>query len=264
LKKYEIRPHFLDSTSNDRLEMKVVLGINIFIIVFCLTYLFERLQAVGGAWYVGGGWYEGLILILVGYFVADFMSGLVHWSIDTWFDEMRLGRIVSIAREHHTHPQNILGYGFLEHAALGSVGSVVLMGPTVLLTSTFQGDTSWCLMVIWTVTATCLLFGTSFHNLAHKRTSNKLVLWLQRAGFVISPKHHWAHHRVQTIRYCTISGWADHVCDALRVWRGLEILVRKLSGATPRANDSEWQRIFLETGTLTPPSILPEKGYGAQ
>ena len=26
------------------------------------------------------------------------------------------GRAVSIAREHHTHPRNILGYGFLEHS----------------------------------------------------------------------------------------------------------------------------------------------------
>jgi hypothetical protein len=30
----------------------------------------------------------------------DFMSGVVHWRMDTWADEPTFGRAVAIAREH--------------------------------------------------------------------------------------------------------------------------------------------------------------------
>jgi hypothetical protein len=245
----KIQPNFTKSTPSDKEEMCIVVGMNIAVIAFSVAYLIIEFKTSRVSWP------DVALSVLVGYFMADLASGLVHWGLDTWFSEEILGRAVAIAREHHTHPQNILGYGFLEHAALGSTASALFIGPTSLLTASVSVNTfTYSLMVIWTMIATCMLFGTSFHNLGHRKSDSAVILALQRAKLVNSPEHHWVHHRNQQIRYCAVNGWANCVCDRFRVWRRLEWLVQAITGAVPRKDDLEWQRIFKETGVLAPPS----------
>jgi plasmanylethanolamine desaturase len=133
------------------------------VMTFCGSYLLIEYDASQTTW--------PLIIgdVILGYFAADFASGLVHWGMDTWFGERVFGRAVAIAREHHIHPQNILGYSFLEHSALGSAPSALFVGPASLVTALFPASaTRFSFMVVWLITSTCLFFGTSFHNLAHE------------------------------------------------------------------------------------------------
>jgi hypothetical protein len=241
-----VRPYFVKATRTETWVMRICVGANLCVIAFCARYL------VLGFWVAGITRPYMLAAIVLGYFMADFASGLVHWGIDTWFDERDFGRAVAIAREHHTHPQNILGYGFLEHATLGSAPSAVFIGLASVLTASFPVSvTTYCLMIIWFIISTCLFFGTSFHNLCHERSKSPLIRSAQKIHLVIAPEHHWVHHRGdQTVRYCAINGWANYVCDWLHVWRGLEWLVSALTGAEPRRNDLEWQRRYRETGSL--------------
>lgn len=244
------RPYFVDSTPHEKRVMWMFVGGNFLVMLCCGGYLVATFDVSGVTWPAI------LAAVLVGWFVADFASGLVHWSMDTWFDEASLGRAIAIAREHHTHPQHILGYGFLEHAALGSAPSFVFIGLAALLTASWPVSVmTWCAMVAWLITATCLFFGTSFHNLSHQPSRSAVIRAAQAARLLIRPEEHWAHHRGdQTIRYCVISGWANHVCDPLRVWRKLEWLVDAITGAEPRCDDRVWQRRYKETGTLRPTS----------
>ncbi|MEP6872205.1 MAG: fatty acid desaturase CarF family protein [Anaerolineaceae bacterium] len=224
---------------------------NFAVAVFCGFYLVFHFDASGLTWL------QFLGALLLGYFFADFASGLVHWGIDTWFDErVVFDRAVTIAREHHTHPQNIFGYGFLEHSTLGSAPSAVVVGLASLVTGWFPvSPVVYSLMTCWWVTSTCLFFGTSFHNLGHRRTNSPFIRLLQKLHIVITPQHHLVHHRNdQTVHYCVINGWANGICDRFQVWRGLEWFVHALTGAEPRQDDLEWQRRFRETGTLTRPS----------
>src|SRR5437660_9706444 len=57
---------------------------------------------------------------IVGLFLADLFSGLIHWGTDTWFDEILLTRLVSIAREHHVYPHHIVGYGLIDYFGYSS------------------------------------------------------------------------------------------------------------------------------------------------
>ena len=109
--------------------MRVSIGANLAVMAVCGTWLFLEYKSSGITW--------PLIVaaVLIGYLSADFASGLVHWGIDTWFNEAALGRAVAIAREHHTHPRHILAYGFLEQATLGSAPSAIFIGPAVLITA---------------------------------------------------------------------------------------------------------------------------------
>src|SRR6516165_11924846 len=94
--------------ARDLWAMGISVGTNFTVIAWCAGYLL-----VNYCW-SGITWPYLICVLIAGYFVADFASGLVHWGIDTWFDQNMLGRATAIAREHHTHPQNIFSYGFLE------------------------------------------------------------------------------------------------------------------------------------------------------
>ena len=244
--KFDGRPYFLESTPFEQWAMRVSVGTNLAVIASCAAYLALEYKSSGITWpYVVFG-------VLVGYLTADFASGLVHWGMDTWFSEAVLGRAIAIAREHHTNPQHILGYGFMEHSTLGSAPSAVVIGLASLATAICGiSPLAYFFMIIWLITSTCLFFGTSFHNLSHKRPRSAFIRAAQKMHLIISPEHHWVHHRDgQIVRYCVINGWANYVCDPLSIWRGLEWLVQMLTGAVPRSDDLEWQRRYEKTGTL--------------
>jgi hypothetical protein len=241
-----VRPLFAEATAAEIRLMRICVGANLGVIASCAAYLVLQRDASGIAWP------HILAALAAGYFAADFASGLVHWSMDTWFDERILGRAVAIAREHHTHPQHILGYSFLEHATLGSAPSAVVVGIASLVTALLPPSVAtYCLMLVWLVVSSCLLFGTSFHNLCHRGSTSPVVRLARKARLIVAPDHHWMHHRTQTIHYCVINGWANPLCDRLLVWRRLERLVQAASGAVPRRDDRDWQRRCAQRGSLT-------------
>lgn len=144
-------PFFLESTHGERKGMWVTVILNGGLIVVGLLYLVVNVASSG---------FPSLTLpvaIALGVLCGDFATGLVHWALDTWFDEQSLGRIVLIAREHHSHPHHILGYGFLEHSTLGSGPSAAVLTPVMLATALFDNEpTAYGLMIVWTITAMCL------------------------------------------------------------------------------------------------------------
>src|SRR6202035_99336 len=175
----QITPFFKDASPTVTWVMRLFVGANIAVIAFCAVYLVRHFSVAGF------GWPAMLATALAGYFLADFVSGVVHWSMDTWFDERTFGRAIAIAREHHTHPHHIHGYGFLDYASLGSTPSVVFFGFALLVTILFPvSAATYALMIVWFVNATCMLFGTSFHNLAHRPARSAIMRSAQRLHLV--------------------------------------------------------------------------------
>lgn len=250
------RPFFAAATPRENRIMRTVVIGNALVALFCLAYLTVELRPSRvGFPYI-------FVAVLVGYFLADFASGVVHWGLDTWFSERMLGRAVAIAREHHTHPQHILGYRFLEHAALGSAPSLLVIGPLAIGTALLPASAATCCaMIVWLLVSGCLLYGTSFHNLCHRGRKSRLVRVARRLGLLIQPSEHWEHHSTQTVQYCVVSGWANPLCDRFKVWRRLERAIRALSGAEPREDDLEWQRTFRETGVLAGPAAASTPAF---
>jgi hypothetical protein len=241
-------PFFKDATRGEIRIMRLCVAANIAVISSCAFYLVRHFAAAGL------GLPSLTAALLVGYFVADFSSGAVHWVIDTWLDERALGRGIAITREHHTHPDHVDGYGFLEYASLGSAPSAVFFGAAFAVTALLPvSATTYTLTILWFVSSVCLLFGMSFHNLAHKPARSAIMRLAQRLHLVCPPAHHWVHHHNHTIHYCVVNGWANYVCDGLHVWRGLERVIQAVTGLVPRADEAEWQRNFRETGVLAGP-----------
>ena len=69
---------------------------------------------------------------LVGYLLADLLSGTVHWFCDSFFapDTPLIGRtIIHPFRDHHDHPDDITQYGFLEQ---DSTSYIIIIPPLLL------------------------------------------------------------------------------------------------------------------------------------
>jgi Lipid desaturase domain len=238
-------PFFEHATLREIIITRLCCAADAAVILCCAGYLVGNYNAAGLRW----PWL--ILAVLLGYFLADLFSGWVHWVVDSWLDEPMLGRGIAMTREHHTHPNHVLLYEFLDQASLGAAPSAVVVGIAAAVTALFPVSLlTYALMIVWFVIATCMLFGMSFHNLAHWPVRPPLLRMAQRLHLVCSPEHHWRHHRDHTVRYCVINGWANYPCDALRLWSRLEWLVTKTTGRTPRADDAEWQRKLGDIGVV--------------
>ena len=202
-----------------------------------------------GAWLVmtldqTGSWPWLLVLTtLVALFVADVMSGVVHWATDTWFDEIMSERVISIAREHHLHPHHIVGYGVRDYIAYSAWPTMIMLGPIGMILTLLPTPSPVLFHVVWSmfIISTCMYFGTYAHRLGHKRSEWAIVRLMQRCHLLIDVRHHNVHHRDNhDVRYCVITGWANYVCDRIGFWRGLERVIHRLTGAVPRENDYVW------------------------
>lgn len=212
-----------------------------------LVAIFAHLALVGaaGVWvcYYGPRFhiatYEAVLLLLAGLFVADFISGVVHWATDTWFTELSGGRVIAIAREHHLYPQHIVDYGFLDYVAYSSLPTFLMFAP-ILLPCLFLGLNHFVfdLVVLSTFVCAVMIFGTYAHRMGHRKARWPVVIALQRANLLMNPQHHMVHHRDNhDTRYCVINGWANYVCDAVGFWRFAENAIYRLTGLVPRAHD---------------------------
>ena len=221
----KIRPFFAESTVGEDRTMLVCVTANCLLVGFCAAYIALAYGAIRPAAITT------VSAMLIGYFLADVASGLVHWATDTWFSEKQFGRLIAIAREHHTHPSHILGYRFLENATLGSAPSALLIGPlAVLIAFLPRSDLLYAIMIVLFLISLTLLFGTSLHNIGHRKAKSPVVKVAQRLRLVITPAYHHVHHSGdQTTRYCTVNGWANPLLDRIGFWRALE---RLISGIT--------------------------------
>lgn len=183
------------------------------------------------------------LTILVGLFLADLASGFVHWATDTWFDETKWTRVISIAREHHIHPHHIVGYGPRDYLAYSAWPTLLFLGPIGLILTCAVTPSAWVMhgVVILFIISVAMMFGTYAHRLGHRRSPWAVVRFLQRCHLLIDTRHHNVHHRDNhDIRYCVINGWANAVCDRIGFWRGVEWLIHRLTGAVPRRSDHDW------------------------
>jgi ubiquitin-conjugating enzyme E2 variant len=236
-----IQPYFLDCDPVRAITAWAGSILNVTLILWCLAWMWIHAGIAPTSIWLHGP------CALLALFLADLFSGLVHWSTDTWFDEIGWPRVTLIAREHHLFPHHIVGYGVRDYIAFSSWPSVIAIGPIVLvLTLALEpGPVVFAAVAMSAFVAGVMILGTYAHRLGHKRSDVRIVCWLQRMGLLMDTRHHGVHHcGNHDIRYCVINGWANHVCDRIGFWRALEAAISWATGAIPRANDRSWLARF--------------------
>jgi hypothetical protein len=185
--------------------------------------------------------------VACGALFADFMSGLVHWFADTWFEETMpiLGRrLLRPFRVHHINPDDFLRRNFID--TNGDVSMVLiplLLSIYLVPLTTVAGY--WC--AVFLLTCCMVAWPTNqVHQWAHMPSPPRFVRWLQSAGILLSRRDHRRHHDPPYIEYyCIATGWLNRPLTAIGFFRRLEAFVTRVTGLQPRKDDTEFHDQFL-------------------
>src|ERR1039458_784901 len=192
------------------------------------------------------GWYWTIAALVLGTYVADFVSGLLHWTFDTWFSEdwTPVRRMVLLVREHHIHPNRIFQYRLWHDAGVLSWFAFLVSAPIVawvLTRHTVAAPFEAGLGLGAVVASLEIVFMLEFHKCGHRLKRPAVVRTLQWGHVLLSPGLHLRHHSgFHDRNYCIITGIFDQTAGRLGAWRLLERLVSYLTGWVPRENDRVW------------------------
>lgn len=148
-----------------------------------------------------------LVAALLGWLIADLLSGLVHWGLDRFGDERTplVGPIlIRPFREHHEDPLAMTRHDFVETNGASALGASVLLA--------FQNELLF-------FTAIGVVAANQCHKWAHARSVPAAVRAAQRLGLILRPEAHRRHHRAPHDRhFCTASGWMNRSLDRILPW----------------------------------------------
>jgi len=169
--------------------------------------------------------------------VTDFISALVHWFCDTYFEEDTplLGpALIFPFREHHRDPMA------MTHRRALEINNSNALSVIPFLAAGVAADAPHSLFAqSWLVAFGAAVYATNtIHKWAHQRRAPAPVRWLQRAGLLLRPAHHRRHHARPTAAYGITTGWLNPLLDRTRFFRGLEALIalaHPAGGRTPRS-----------------------------
>jgi plasmanylethanolamine desaturase len=187
-----------------------------------------------------------------GMVAADFGSGMIHWTADTWGSiSMPIfgRRFLHPFRVHHVNPHDFLCRSFL--ATNGDVAMVLI--PFLSAALVMPTGSPWQLLFGVFLTALCAagLPTNQVHQWAHMPKPPVIVRMLQNQAIILSHQAHAQHHTPPHIdNYCIALGWCNPLLLKLDFWRRMELLVTWATGVRPRTDEDNFKaeagRILLE------------------
>jgi len=182
-----------------------------------------------------GAWGAAGCALLVGYFAADGVSGLVHWAFDRVFDESTrwLGpHFVRPFREHHDDPEGITRHDFIELNGNTCIAAVPVLVATWIAFDPASSAASVFGPAFVLVFVALTVMTNQFHQWAHQPDPPRAAHLLQRCHVILPRGHHAVHHQAPfDTHYCITSGvmnrWVDRsgllpaIESWLASWRGV-------------------------------------------
>lgn len=160
---------------------------------------------------------EILLQLLLGWLLADLLTGLAHWIEDRvlWSTMPLLGRWIVIPnRLHHADPM-----AFLSSSAWARNNTTWAATAAVALPWLLLGGFSY----VWLGALAGGLAATEIHVRAHRNAGAGPWAVLQEIGIVQSTGQHARHHRgAMDSRYCVLTDWLNPILDTAGVWVRLE------------------------------------------
>lgn len=226
-------------------HLKIGLVTRIFYGISCVTsfVLLGMLIAQIVTTSAGCSW-PTMAAVPFGMLIADFLSGMIHWSADTWGSESMpvIGkRLLHPFRVHHINPSDFLRRKFID-----TNGDVAFLAIPVLLAAMRIPLTTACSVSSAVFVASFCAVGlmtNQIHQWAHMRRAPTAVRWLQQLGIILSHEAHEKHHRPPYVQnYCIATGWCNRPLQMIRFFSNLERLITRWTGFLPRTDE----RVFAE------------------
>jgi ubiquitin-conjugating enzyme E2 variant len=180
-------------------------------------------------------WYS-LLAVIVALPVADFISGCIHWTFDTWGSEkvFFIGpRLIKPFRVHHAKPKDLLGTHYFTTLADSAVAMIpVLLVALLIPLSTLAGQIAAVFLAGLSI---AFLPTNQIHKWAHMDRPPLVVRVLQKCRLILPPAHHDVHHGPpHTDNYCITTGWCNPLLSRIGFFRKMEWLITKVTGMKPR------------------------------
>jgi len=168
--------------------------------------------------------------LILGYLLADFITGTIHWFCDSFFDEETpvVGNFIIYSfREHHSHPLLITKDKFIEQ----DTTSFFIFMPFLYFASFTESSYLISPSSIYghsVLIGVCIgTFCTNlFHKWAHQRNQNFIIKKMQKSGLILNPNSHKKHHVDHSRGYCVTSGLMNPVLDYVKFYPNLERFIR--------------------------------------
>jgi len=152
-----------------------------------------------------------------GVFLADALSGIVHWFCDTHFrpETTLIGpMLIAPFREHHRDPAALGRHGVFERNGNNCVAALPLLAFGAFgnwqLTRAGEAFGIGCLGAA----AITVCLTNQIHAWAHASAVPPVVRWLQRSRILLAPERHARHHDGSyTCAYAVVSGWSNRWLD---------------------------------------------------
>jgi palmitoyl-[glycerolipid] 3-(E)-desaturase len=178
--------------------------------------------------------FQAVLLSISSWILADFGSGVLHWSVDNYGNGRTpvMGGIIAAFQGHHSAPWTIAQRGFCNnvHRLCIPFGPVPL-GILSLVVGPFA-------TFFLTVFCALEILSQEFHKWSHQLKSEvpSWVNTLQNAGLTIARKPHAQHHLAPFEgNYCIISGVCNPALDGWGFFRRFEHFIYKVNGVEANA-----------------------------
>jgi ubiquitin-conjugating enzyme E2 variant len=155
-----------------------------------------------------------LVLALAAWLAADLLSGIAHWTFDTWgsvHTPVVGPAFIRPFREHHVDPQAMTRHDFVETNGSSCLACVPLLTLCLFVESPLVRGFSVFLALGILATNQC-------HKWAHleRDALPGLVGYLQENHLILGREAHGRHHMAPFNRsYCTANGWLNRPLDAV-------------------------------------------------
>jgi ubiquitin-conjugating enzyme E2 variant len=156
--------------------------------------------------------FVGVFAALVGYVIADFFCGAIHWYCDERANESWkwIGpSFIRPFRDHHLRPEALTGHDIFELCGNNAIVCSSIIAVTIPWA---QGTPHLAIGVL--AFALAVLATNVFHKWAHTSAPPSFVRALQKLRVVLSPEEHLQHHVLLDRAYCVTSGWTNGILDA--------------------------------------------------
>lgn len=221
-------------------------------ILFPLLFIPNVYFAVNRLWELELIWLV-VLAIPLSFLWSDLVSGLVHWTADTYFSEdtpVIGATLIKPFRLHHVYPRDIC-----THNLVTTVGNVCILAVPMLSLCLYLmwvwPDSGWLAFGILCVAlmAAATVATNQFHKWAHQENPSTAVRWLQRLRLVLPPRHHEVHHtEPHDMHYCITNGWLNPLLNKIRFFRALETGLRFIRVKKAKAAEIERANVLIQAG----------------
>ena len=155
---------------------------------------------------------------------VDLLSGLAHWTLDSFGSDRTpvIGAsLIRPFRVHHAVPEEMTRHDFVETHGASCLASLPFLAAACVLPVLEPGEV--VVQSLLLLSALVALATNQCHKWAHMEevATPALVRWAQHRGLVLPREHHRLHHTAPfDTHFCMTTGWCNRPFNALlRAWR---------------------------------------------